>query len=218
MALVTRPDIYLTKGTPTLFTLDKAALLLHPKVAADPYFSNPLVWASVEVKYGASEGSQFKYLKFDTDSATPTSSFITTPTSRDQFLVILFMITDLDGGALYLPREDLVAQEFDFGIDQGPMATEVNISGTTEVGSTLTCNYTYLDLDGDLEGVTTFQWYRADDIFGVNETLIAGEVASTYLLDAADLNKRIRCEVTPLALTGISPGVTESSTFSAGIE
>ncbi|NIA28972.1 MAG: hypothetical protein GWP06_03555, partial [Actinobacteria bacterium] len=43
-----------------------------------------------------------------------------------------------------------------------PTATDVNITGTAEVGQVLTGNYTYNDADGDLEGTSTFRWLRDD--------------------------------------------------------
>ncbi len=41
-----------------------------------------------------------------------------------------------------------------------PTATNVNITGTAEVGQTLTGNYTYDDADNDPEGTSTYRWLR----------------------------------------------------------
>jgi hypothetical protein len=68
------------------------------------------------------------------------------------------------------------------------------------VGETLTGHYTYFDPEGDPEGVSTFQWYR-DDV------AIPGAISITYLTVSGDIGKTIVFEVTPVALTGISPGV-----------
>ena len=46
------------------------------------------------------------------------------------------------------------------------MASNVSVTGTTSVGNVLTADYTYTDNEGDLEGTSTFQWYRADDAAG----------------------------------------------------
>ncbi len=76
-----------------------------------------------------------------------------------------------------------------------PVASNVYISGTAEVGMTLTGNYTYSDADGNLEGASTFRWLRG----GV---AISGATAKTYLLVAADQGAQISFEVTPVAQMG----------------
>ena len=80
-----------------------------------------------------------------------------------------------------------------------PTATGVSINGTTEVGFTLTGNYTYNDADGDTESGTTFRWLR-------NGSAIGGATSQTYTLVAADQGTNIRFEVTPAAASGVSPG------------
>ena len=47
------------------------------------------------------------------------------------------------------------------------------------VGDSLTGNYTYTDIDGDLEGTSTFKWLR-------DGTPIPGATNKTYTLVAAD--------------------------------
>ena len=80
-----------------------------------------------------------------------------------------------------------------------PTATNVNVSGTTEVGQTLTGSYTYNDADGDNEGTSTFRWLR-------NGNPIGGATGTSYTLVAADNGAIIRFGVTPVAQTGVSPG------------
>jgi len=74
-----------------------------------------------------------------------------------------------------------------------PTATGVTISGNAEVGQLLTGSYTYNDLDGDLEGVSTFRWLR--------NGVPTGAVGTQYTLVNADLGALIVFEVTPVALT-----------------
>ena len=81
-----------------------------------------------------------------------------------------------------------------------PTASTVTITGTTEVGFTLVGSYTYSDADGDLEGVSIFRWLR-------NGVEISGAISTAYILQAEDENTTIVFEVTPVALTGLSPGV-----------
>ncbi len=85
-----------------------------------------------------------------------------------------------------------------------PTATNVNIAGAVTVGSTLTGNYNYDDVDSDLEGDSTFKWYR-------NDVEIDGATSQTYLLTSDDVGQTIVFEVTPVAETGTSPGIAVQS-------
>ncbi|MCC6395704.1 MAG: metallophosphoesterase, partial [Bacteroidetes bacterium] len=89
-------------------------------------------------------------------------------------------------------------------VNYAPVASNVNITGTPTQGQTLTSNYTYSDAEGDLEGVSTFRWLR-------DNVAIAGATSSTYTLVAGDVDAMIKCEVTPVALTGTSPGAAVQS-------
>ena len=97
------------------------------------------------------------------------------------------------------------------GSNTAPTASNVSISGTAQVGQTLTGSYDYSDANGDLQGTSTFKWYRFDDAGGTNETEISGATSTTYSLVEADLGKYISFEVTPVALTGTSPGSAAES-------
>jgi|GEM_PF-5472827 len=77
--------------------------------------------------------------------------------------------------------------------------TTHSVSAQT-VGEILTGQYNYTDTEGDLEGTSTFQWYR-DNI------AIPGATSITYLITTLDKGKTLLFEVTPVALTGISPGI-----------
>ncbi len=92
-----------------------------------------------------------------------------------------------------------------------PTAIVQSITGTTQVGQTLTGHYTYSDANGDLEGTSTYKWYRSDDASGTNKVAIARATATTYSLQATDLGKYISFEVTPVASTGTTTGVAVES-------
>ncbi|MDI1255675.1 MAG: T9SS sorting signal type C domain-containing protein [Flavobacterium sp.] len=96
--------------------------------------------------------------------------------------------------------------------NSAPTATAVQISGTTQIGQTLTGSYTFNDTDGDLQGTSTYRWLRADNNSGLNVTPIGGATSTTYTLVAGDANKFIRFGVTPVAATGTPTG---TETFSA---
>jgi hypothetical protein len=77
-----------------------------------------------------------------------------------------------------------------------PMATNVLITGVSAVDYTLTGNYSYSDANGDAESGTTFRWLIASSAGGPY-TAISGATSQTYVIQAGDLNRYIRFEVTP---------------------
>src|SRR3990172_7670545 len=113
-------------------------------------------------------------------------------------------------GVYYRSREDVInrpALVITTGggpANTAPTASNVNITGTAQVGQVLTGNYTYADADGDLEGPSTYRWLR-------NGAPISGATAQTYPLVAADQGTLIVFQVTPVAATGASPGVAVAS-------
>jgi hypothetical protein len=83
-----------------------------------------------------------------------------------------------------------------------PAALSVSVSGKLEVGSILTGNYTYKDANGDAEGPTRFQWYRANDSSGSGRIPIPGTNGKSYTLTRDDAGKYISFEVTPVSSAG----------------
>ncbi|MDY6990237.1 MAG: DNRLRE domain-containing protein, partial [Thermodesulfobacteriota bacterium] len=98
-------------------------------------------------------------------------------------------------------------EEIGAGANTAPEASNVSIGGLREVGQDLTGSYDYFDAEGDLEGTSTFKWFRDD-------TEIGGATAQTYTLVAADEGTTIKFEVTPVAQAGVSPG---TAVLSAGV-
>ncbi len=78
-----------------------------------------------------------------------------------------------------------------------PTATSVNMTGTLRAGQTLTGTYTYNHASSTAEGLTTFKWYRANDINGNGATVVATRGTDTYTLTAADKGKYIAFAVIP---------------------
>ncbi len=87
-----------------------------------------------------------------------------------------------------------------------PLTNSISISGISRVGELLEGNYSFFDADGDPEGMSTFQWYVADDSLGTNQTAIIGATSNTYTIGALEENRFIGLGITPIALRGISPG------------
>ena len=79
------------------------------------------------------------------------------------------------------------------------MANNVILSGTPDVGETLTGSYNFIAaLPGGSEGSSVYRWYRSDDASGANKTLISGASAISYLPTAEDLGKHISYTITPV--------------------
>ena len=85
-----------------------------------------------------------------------------------------------------------------------PVASSVSISGTPQVGQVLTGSYLYSDVDGDDEGTSTFAWLRGT-------VPIDGATAQSYALVAGDEGAMITFRVTPVAVSGPSPGLAINS-------
>jgi hypothetical protein len=96
------------------------------------------------------------------------------------------------------------------GTPTAPTASAVSISGTAQVGQTLTGSYTYADVNGDPQGTSTFRWLR-------NGSAIAGATASTYTLVAADEGNTISFEVTPVATVAPTTGTAVVSSATATV-
>ena len=69
------------------------------------------------------------------------------------------------------------------------------ITGIDTVGATLYATYVFQDADGDLEGMSEYEWVR--DGF-----TIPGATGQTYTLTVEDEGTMIQFEVTPIASTG----------------
>ena len=98
-----------------------------------------------------------------------------------------------------------------------PVATNVQITGTMEVGKTLTASFTYTDAEADAKGITSYQWYVANDANGAGEMPIAGATNETYVVQDAQQGKFITVGVTPKALAGTLVGVEVKSAYNTGV-
>jgi len=89
-------------------------------------------------------------------------------------------------------------------VNAAPVASNLSIGGTVQIGQTLTGTYTYTDVDNDPEGNSTFRWLR-------NGAGIPGATSISYVLVAADTGQEIRFEVTPVAQSGLLTGIAVQS-------
>ncbi|OYQ45118.1 beta strand repeat-containing protein [Flavobacterium aurantiibacter] len=102
--------------------------------------------------------------------------------------------------------------------NNAPVASDVNFTGSLIVGQTLTGSYTYTDANDDLQGTSTFRWFRADNAAGLNEAPIANATGATYTLQPLDFNKFISFGVTPVAQSGTLTGSEVRSSRQGPIE
>jgi len=132
----------------------------------------------------------------------------------DYTLTLMVTLTDTVGN-VGSPATDTVLKNAI--VEAAPTATVQTITGILKVGGTLTGHYTYSDVNGDIEGTSTYKWYRSDNASGLNKTAIPGKTAITYVLQSADEGKYIGFEVTPIAATGIAQGTAVSSTWAGAV-
>jgi len=85
-----------------------------------------------------------------------------------------------------------------------PWAYDLMIDRTLTVGNELTGVYTYENVNGILEGPSTFKWYWADDNAGTNLTEIPDATTKNYTTMTAEVGKFVAFEVTPIAASGDS--------------
>ncbi|MDM8162218.1 hypothetical protein QUH73_20560, partial [Labilibaculum sp. K2S] len=173
----------------------------------------------------ANSGTSFKWYRADDVAGTINKTAIPgavaatyTLATADVGKYIAYAVTpaSLTGNSPGL--EVLSAYQGTISNNEAPTATSVNFTGDLFINKTLTGTYTYTDTEGETQGGTTLQWYRADDAAGtVNKTAIPGAVAATYTLTAADVGKYIAYAVTPGALTGNSPGLEVLSAYQGTI-
>jgi hypothetical protein len=94
-----------------------------------------------------------------------------------------------------------------------PVASDVQIDGTLELGNTLTASYTYMDAENDAEGATAFQWYMANSADGTGEQAISGATSQTFIIGDAQNAKFISVGVTPKASAGTATGSEVKSDY-----
>ena len=162
-----------------------------------------------EVRYELTAGDD--QALFELDNETGELTFIAAadyevPVDAGEDNIYTFIITASD-------EIDLVSQEFFITVvnvdDNLPIAENLLVfdsnSGALVEGDTLVSNYQYSDIDGDLEGASTIQWFR-------NGIEIDGATAATYVIVAADVDQQLNFQITPVSSNG-SAGVPVSSSF-----
>jgi hypothetical protein len=99
--------------------------------------------------------------------------------------------------------------------NSAPTATNVFLQGNTVVASALIASYVYSDFENNPQGNSIFQWYRADNVLGLNEIAIPNSNNLTYTIQNEDVGKYLRFSIIPKATIGTNPGVEVKSNWSS---
>ncbi|WP_256759305.1 S-layer homology domain-containing protein [Cohnella sp. WQ 127256] len=115
-------------------------------------------------------------------------------------------------GTVYVDDLKLI-QTDDQLVNHAPTAT-ASITGTAQVGATLTGTHTFSDPDvGDTEGVSTYRWLISSTLAGTY-TAIQGATSTAYTPFSGDQGKYIKVEVTPVDNHGLAgnPSISSATT------
>ncbi len=146
-----------------------------------------------------SDNSEVKWVYSDTENGTykdiPGATGMTyTVTSEyaDKFIKFVVIPKTEDGLAGTAVFSDILAKP------RAPYAYNISVSGDFKVGSTITGNYDFKDVNHDNESGTIYKWYASDNIdAGYSE--INGETGNTLELTEALTAKYIKFGVTPVS-------------------
>lgn len=111
MAIITKDPV--SKGSSSIFTLNKTELGNHSDVSGDAYFSDQDNWYKVFLYYQSSTGNQKEIVQFDATQYSPTGTFHVSSYALDEFEIYKLTIFDFDGGSLSIPRANLTVADFD---------------------------------------------------------------------------------------------------------
>lgn len=96
-------------------------------------------------------------------------------------------------------------------VGSAPAASNVQITGSSVPGNTLTGNYVFSDPDSDKEGASLYRWLR-------DGTAISGATGRTYVIKTEDAGANIAFEVTPVAATGVPKSGTAVTSAAVKID
>ena len=173
---VTHEDLYLAT-TPNL-PADGAGLTVHVQTYGDEVDA-PLAEAGF-----IAHSNSWRFV--DLLLSSPTDPLADTPLIRGIYTRFARILEPTDLGTKVRVR-------LSYAAPTGPATGKPEITGTIEVGETLTADTSRIaDADGLTSVSYTYQWIRVD---GTNESNIAGATGSSYTLVGADEGKGIRVRV-----------------------
>jgi VCBS repeat-containing protein len=87
-------------------------------------------------------------------------------------------------------------------VNDAPEISDVKIEGELAPGKTVEGKYHYEDVENDLEGTSTYQWYLGTKADGSDKQVIQDATTSSYLIKDTDEGNYLFFEVTPVAASG----------------
>ena len=121
------------------------------------------------------------------------SSYTLTDADEGKTIRVRVSFTDDAGNAETVTSTATATVEPEPQAENSPATGQPSISGTAQVGETLTAGTTAIaDSDGTVNATFTYQWVRFD---GLSESNISGGTSSSYTLTDADEGKAIRVRV-----------------------
>ncbi|MDT0554806.1 hypothetical protein [Patiriisocius hiemis] len=174
--------------------------------------------ASVLDVESSNDGTNFGGFLPPRVDATGKANITSKATATDDGLMIFFL--DTRCLQMWNGVDSVWEDVYCMPVNNAPVASNVTITATSfDVGQMLTGNYTYSDTEGDPEGTSTFQWYRADDSAGtLNVIPIGGATTQNYTLTTADIGKYISFAVIPIATAGTTTGTEAFSVYEGPID
>ena len=151
----------------------------------------------------------YQWLHADgTEIGTDSSTYTIAPADKGKTIRVRVTFTD-DGGY----AESVTSAATETVVAPNSDATGApTISGTEQVGETLTASTANIDDSNGLDGVTfNYQWIRVDGGDGT-EADIDGATNSTYILDPADKDEKIKVKVSFIDNDGYDESVTSEAT------
>ena len=162
---------------------------------------------------GNSEGTSIYQWYLATNSSGGSASPISGATSKtyiirsiDSGYYLGFSVTPVAGSGTTTGTKVTTGTYSGPVINQAPVASNVSQSGSYSVGSTLTGSYLYSDTEGNAEGSSSYQWYRAGNSSGASASEINGATAKTYIITTSDNGYYLGFSVTPVASSGTITG------------
>lgn len=135
MTILAKPNS-VDKGTPALFTLDKAALASLSIIDADDYFRDTNNWDKIRIIYKNSYGGKEEVV-FDAANLHPTAEFNLTLRGRGVFDFSSIYIEDFDGGYLLINKDSIpsVSEGFEVTVNLPPPLNLIDWAKLTKIFS-----------------------------------------------------------------------------------
>lgn len=89
-------------------------------------------------------------------------------------------------------------------VPTAPWAYDVNIQGLLIINKFLSGTYSYENVNGIPEGISSYRWLRSNNALGTDTTFIPSATKITYVVDTLDIGKWLVFEITPRAASGDS--------------